>query len=71
MFTAENTEKEEDQLVMSEVVLTEQLDQAIEAMFRNPDAPLPSIDSAVADLFSLAVELRVIPRPDFRARLKN
>jgi uncharacterized glyoxalase superfamily protein PhnB/catechol 2,3-dioxygenase-like lactoylglutathione lyase family enzyme len=56
---------------MSEVVLTEQLDQAIEAMFREPRAPLASIDSPVADLFSLAVELRALPRPDFKARLKT
>ncbi len=56
---------------MSEVVLTEQLEQAIEAMFRNQEAPQASTDSQVADLFSLAVELRAMPRPDFKTRLKT
>ena len=56
---------------MSEVALTEQLDQAIEAMLRNPDAPLAATDPQVAELVSIAVELRVLPRADFKARLKN
>src|SRR5438105_12665820 len=56
---------------MSEVALTEQLDQATEAMLRNPDAPLAATDPQVAELVSIAVELRVLPRTDFKARLKN
>ena len=56
---------------MSEVILAEQLDQAIEAMLRNPEAPLTAIDPQVAELVSVAVELRVLPRADFKARLKN
>jgi uncharacterized glyoxalase superfamily protein PhnB len=56
---------------MSEVVLTEQLDQAIEALLRNPDAPLPATDPQVAELVGIAVELRALPRADFKARLKN
>src|SRR5258707_13240624 len=55
---------------MSEVALTEKLDQAIEAMFRNPDAPLAAIDSEVAELISVAVGLRALPRAGFKARLK-
>src|ERR1700704_4810347 len=55
---------------MSEVVLTEQLDQAIEAMLRNPDASLAS-DPKLAELVSIALELRALPRADFKARLKN
>jgi PhnB protein len=55
---------------MSEVALTEQLDQAIEAMFRNPDTPLAAIDPEGAELISIAVELRALPRADFKARLK-
>jgi uncharacterized glyoxalase superfamily protein PhnB/catechol 2,3-dioxygenase-like lactoylglutathione lyase family enzyme len=55
---------------MSEVVLTEQLDQAIEAMLRNPGAPLATADSEVAELVGIAVELRALPRADFKARLK-
>jgi uncharacterized glyoxalase superfamily protein PhnB len=56
---------------MSEVVLTEQLDQAIEAMVRAPDAPRADADPQVAELVSIAVELRALPREDFKARLKN
>src|SRR5258706_928463 len=56
---------------MSEVVLTEQLDQAIEAMLRNPDAPLAGTDPQVAELVGIALELRALPRADFKARLKN
>src|SRR6266403_1585928 len=56
---------------MSEVVLTEQLDQAIEAMLRSPDAPLAGIDPQVAELVGIALELRGLPRADFKARLKN
>jgi uncharacterized glyoxalase superfamily protein PhnB len=56
---------------MSEVVLTEQLDQAIEAMIRNPDAVLDKLESQVAELISIAGELRALPRDDFRARLKS
>jgi PhnB protein len=56
---------------MSDVVLTEQLDQAIEALLRNPDAPLPATDPQVAELLGIALELRALPRAGFKARLKN
>jgi uncharacterized glyoxalase superfamily protein PhnB len=56
---------------MSEVVLTEQLEQAIETMLRYPDAPLPATDPQVAELVGIAVELRALPRADFKTRLKN
>jgi PhnB protein len=56
---------------MSEVALTEQLDQAIEAMLRNPDAPRADTDGQVVELISIAAELRALPRADFKARLKN
>jgi len=56
---------------MSEVVLTEQLDQAIEAMLRTPDASLATADSQVAELVSIAVELRALPRAALKARLKT
>jgi len=56
---------------MSEVILAEQLDQAIETMLRNPDAPLAGTDPRVAELLSVAVDLRALPRADFKARLKN
>src|SRR5258707_9470698 len=56
---------------MSEVALAEQLDQAIEAMLRDPDAPLAGTDPQVAELVGIAFELRALPRADFKARLKN
>src|SRR6266436_3825150 len=56
---------------MSEVVFTELLDQAIEAMLRTPDAPPATTDSQVAELVGIAVELCALPRADFKARLKS
>jgi uncharacterized glyoxalase superfamily protein PhnB len=58
-------------LVMSEVPLTEQLDQAIEAMLRNPDAPLPAGDPRISELLSIAAELRDLPSAEFKARLRD
>src|SRR5258708_25592701 len=56
---------------MSEVALTEQLDQAIEAMLRNPGAPLAGTDPQVAELVGIALELRALPRADVKASMKN
>src|SRR6267143_7119895 len=56
---------------MGEVVLTEQLNLAIEALLRDPDGPQPATDPQVAGLVSIAVELRALPRTDFKARLKS
>jgi uncharacterized glyoxalase superfamily protein PhnB len=56
---------------MSEVVLTEQLDRAIEAMLRNPDAPLAAAEPQVAELLGLAARLNGLPRAEFKVRLKN
>lgn len=56
---------------MSEVALTETLDQAIAAILRNPDAPITAIEPQVAELLGIAAVLRTLPRPDFKARLKS
>jgi len=56
---------------MSEAQLTERLDQAIEAMLRNPEAPLSTADAQITELLGIAAQLRDLPRPDFKARLKN
>ena len=56
---------------MNEVELTEQLDQAIEAMLRNPDAPSGDAGPEIVELLGLAAELRDLPRKDFKAHLKN
>jgi uncharacterized glyoxalase superfamily protein PhnB len=55
---------------MSEIVLIEELDQAVEAMFRNEDAQPTGSDSQVAELVAIAAELRMLPRGEFKARLK-
>ena len=54
---------------MSEVELTEQLDQAIEAMLRG--AELPVVNQEISSLLGVAAELRDLPRAEFRARLKR
>src|SRR5712692_2772655 len=56
---------------MSEVELTERLDQVIEAMLRNPQATLPTAEPQVVELLAIAAELRDLPRMDFKARLKS
>lgn len=56
---------------MSEVALTEQLDRAIEAMFRTPEAPLADTDPQVAELLGIAAELRALPRAEFKLRLRR
>src|SRR5215471_19086084 len=54
---------------MSEVLLTEQLDQAIELLLRDPGAPLAAADPQLAELLNLAVELRNLPRAEFKSHL--
>jgi hypothetical protein len=49
---------------MSEVALTEQLDQAIEAMLRKPDAPPAGASPEIVELLGLAAELRGLPREE-------
>jgi len=56
---------------MSEVALTEQLDQAIAAILGNPDAPIAGTEPQVTELLGIAAALRALPRPDFKARLKS
>ena len=46
---------------MNEVELTEQLDQAIEAMLRNSPASPSPVDQQVAELLSVAADLRDLP----------
>jgi PhnB protein len=56
---------------MSEAVLTEQLDQAIAAMLRTPDAPLAAFDDRITELLGVAAALRDLPRAAFKASLRN
>lgn len=55
---------------MNEVVLTEELDRAIEAMLRGSDVAPAELDTQIADVLSIAAELRSLPREEFKARLK-
>jgi PhnB protein len=55
---------------MANASLIEQLDEAVEAILANPGAPLPSVNASVDALLRVAVELRNLPREDFKVRLK-
>src|SRR5437773_8878252 len=56
---------------MSEVELTRQLDQAIEALLTSSPAATEDADRELAQLLGVATELRDLPRPDFKARLRT
>ena len=55
---------------MSEVELTEQLNQAVEALLRN-ELPETSLNPQIAELAGIAAELRDLPREDFKLRLQR
>jgi uncharacterized glyoxalase superfamily protein PhnB len=56
---------------MSELELTERLDQEIDAMLRDPKAALASDDPEVVELLGIAAELRDLPRAEFKAHLQS
>ena len=56
--------------MMSEVELTEQLNQAIDAMIATGEQP-SGVDERIADLLGVAVELRKLPQAEFRERLRD
>ena len=56
---------------MSEVELTEQLDQAIDAMLAAGGSIPAGVNEQIAELLGIAVELRDLPRADFKARLQQ
>src|SRR5205823_11563459 len=47
-----------------------QLDIAISRILADPDVQLASLEAAVLDLLDVARDLRDLPRPDFKARLR-
>jgi TonB family protein len=53
---------------MSEATLIDQLDEGIEALMARGDPG--NCDAAVVELLAIAAELRRLPDPDFKARLK-
>ena len=56
---------------MSEVLLTEQLDQAVSVLLKDAEASALSFDPEIAALLDIAADLRALPRADFKARLRN
>ena len=56
---------------MANESLTEQLDQAVQAIITDRAATLPPTDTDIAPLIRIAARLRDLPRADFRARLKD
>ncbi len=55
---------------MAKRSLVEQLDAAVQGILENPRAQLLQTDAEVTVLARIAAELRHLPRPDFKARLK-
>jgi uncharacterized glyoxalase superfamily protein PhnB len=56
---------------MSKQPLIDQLDQAVTEILANPSAATGDVDASLVDLLQLARELRQMPRPDFKARLRS
>jgi uncharacterized glyoxalase superfamily protein PhnB/catechol 2,3-dioxygenase-like lactoylglutathione lyase family enzyme len=56
---------------MSELDLTEQLDQAIDAMMAAGGVVPVEPDKGVAELLGIAVDLHYLPRADFKSRLQR
>jgi PhnB protein len=55
---------------MANLSLIDQLDQALDGIIADPLATRPGIDAEVEPLLRLAIDLRDLPRPQFRAQLK-
>ena len=56
---------------MAKGSLIEQLDRAVGEILAHPDLPLPRVGARVLAQLRVAAELRGLPRPDFKARLKS
>src|SRR5437899_1870672 len=56
---------------MSEVPLTEQLDQAIEALLRNPAGAASPENIELAELLNIGVQLITLPREQFKTELRS
>jgi quercetin dioxygenase-like cupin family protein len=51
--------------------LVEDLDRAVQAMIGSPDSPVPEVDSRIAPLIRIAVDLRHLATDEFQVRLKH
>jgi uncharacterized glyoxalase superfamily protein PhnB len=55
---------------MSKQPLIDQLNEAVSRMLADPDVQLSSVDAALLELLHVARDLRNLPSPDFKARLR-
>jgi uncharacterized glyoxalase superfamily protein PhnB len=55
---------------MSKQPLIDQLDEAVRRILADPGAPPAPADVSIAELLAVARDLRDLPAPDFRARLR-
>ena len=55
---------------MSSLSIYDELDEAVEAIIRQPDLVPQEVNSELSDLLEVAVELFTVPSADFRLRLK-
>lgn len=56
---------------MNNDILTEQLNEAIDAFITHRDPPLSAREPGLAALAGIAAELRNLPRPDLKVRLRS
>jgi uncharacterized glyoxalase superfamily protein PhnB len=56
---------------MSKQPLFEQLDEAISRILADRDVQPSSVDASLAEVVSIARDLRELPRPDFKGRLRT
>ncbi len=55
---------------MSNISLADQLEDAIEMMIAEPDSAPLKVDLKIGELLGIALELRLLPAPQFRSALK-
>ena len=56
---------------MNHISIYDEVDQAIEAMIATGGASSSAQEASIAELMTVASDLRQLPRPDFKARLKT
>src|ERR1041384_754448 len=56
---------------MSKQPLIDQLDRAVTAILTDPAGEPPAVDASLVDLLQLARDLRGLPAPAFKARLRS
>jgi TonB family protein len=55
---------------MNESAVLDQLDKAITVLLAEPDSDAVEVDSGIGELVPIAAELRLLPSPEFKARLQ-